>query len=103
MVGKIAKLAAGVMMTHYRRSKIDGDLMAELARRAGASDEVVASATDTATARHFFETCVAHNEIEPLRLLCEQAAARCREHVDGAMDVEVVMVDFDGDQVVARA
>ncbi len=103
MVGKIAKLAAGVMMTHYRRSKVDGDLMAELARRAGASDEVVASATDTATARHFFETCVAHNEIEPLRLLCEQAAARCREHVDGAMDIEVVMVDFDGDQVVARA
>ena len=102
MVGKIAKLAAGVMMTHYRRSKVDGDLMADIARRAGASDEIVASATDTATARHFYETCVAQGEIEPLRLLCEQAASRCREHVEGALAVEVVMVDFDGDQVVAR-
>ena len=102
MVGKIAKLAAGVMMTHYRRSKVDGELMADIARRGGAPEDVVASATQTATARHFYETCISHGAIEPLRLLCEQASARCREHVEHALDVEVVMVDFDGDQVIAR-
>lgn len=103
MVGKIAKLAAGIMMTHYRRSKVDGELLAEVAREAGASDAVIESATETATARHFYETCIATGSIEPLRILCERAAARCRDHVEGDLDVEVVMVDFDGDQVICRA
>jgi cobalt-precorrin-5B (C1)-methyltransferase len=102
MVGKITKLAAGVMMTHYRRSKVDGALLAEVARAAGAPVEVEASATETATARHFYEVCVAHDQREPLRLLCERAAEQCRRHVDGALDVSVLMVDFDGDEVVAR-
>ena len=102
MVGKIAKLAAGIMMTHYRRSKVDGELMADAGRLAGAPEAVIASATETATARHFYETCIAHGTVEPLRLLCEQAAARCRDHVEGALDVEVIMVDFDGDQVICR-
>lgn len=103
MAGKIAKLAAGVMMTHFRRSKVDGELMADAAVAAGAPASVVEAATATATARHFFEACVAAGSIEPLRLLCEQAAAACRAHVDGALAVDVVMVDFDGAEVVARA
>jgi cobalt-precorrin-5B (C1)-methyltransferase len=32
MAGKITKLAAGVMMTHFHRSHVDGELMAEAAR-----------------------------------------------------------------------
>lgn len=103
MAGKIAKLAAGVMMTHFHRSKVDGALLAEAARAAGAPAAVVAAATETATARHFFEACVAAGAVEPLRLLCERAAAACRAHVGGALAVEVLMVDFDGEAVVARA
>jgi cobalt-precorrin-5B (C1)-methyltransferase len=103
MAGKIAKLAAGVMMTHFHRSKVDGDVLAAAARAAGAPATVVAAATETETARHFFEVCVARNAREPLRLLCEQAADACRAHVDGGLEVEVVMVDFDGAEVIARA
>jgi cobalt-precorrin-5B (C1)-methyltransferase len=103
MAGKIAKLAAGVMMTHYHRSKVDGDVLAAAARAAGAPGRVVQAATETATARHFFEVCVAHDAIEPLRVLCAQAVDACRRHVDGALDIEVVMVDFDGEAVIARA
>jgi cobalt-precorrin-5B (C1)-methyltransferase len=101
MAGKITKLAAGVMMTHFHRSKVDGDLMAEVARQAGAPAVVVEAATATATARHFFEVCVADEVIEPLRLLCERARESCRGHA--GIDVEVVMVDFEGDRVVTRA
>jgi cobalt-precorrin-5B (C1)-methyltransferase len=103
MAGKIAKLAAGVMMTHFHRSKIDGDVLAAAARAARAPSAVVAAATETETARHFFEVCVAHDAREPLRLLCERAADACRRHVEGALGVEVVMVDFDGAEVIARA
>jgi cobalt-precorrin-5B (C1)-methyltransferase len=103
MAGKITKLAAGVMMTHFHRSKVDGELLAQVARDTGAGPDVVAAATHTATARHFFEVCMASGTTEPLRVLCERAAARCRQHAGGDLDVDVLMVDFDGDAVVARA
>ncbi len=102
MVGKITKLAAGVMMTHYRRSAVDTGLLASVARQAGAPEAVVAAATETNTARHFYETCVAEGIVEPLRLLSARAAAACRAHVEGALEVEVVCVDFDGTFEVAR-
>jgi len=103
MAGKITKLAAGVRMTHFHRSKVDGDVLAAAARAVGASAAVVGAATETETARHFFEVCVAHGALEPLQILCEQAAAACRRHVDGALEIEVLMVDFEGAEVVARA
>ena len=102
MVGKITKLAAGVMMTHFRRTKVDTGLLAEVAVEAGAPPEVVEAATHTNTARHFYEVCVEHGTVEPLRILCRRAAANCRSHVDGALEVDVVCVDFDGAREVAR-
>jgi cobalt-precorrin-5B (C1)-methyltransferase len=103
MAGKITKLAAGIMMTHFHRSQVDGELMAAVAREAGAPADVVAAATETATARHFFEVCTASGVLEPLRRLCERAVTQCRAHAPGLASIEVVMVDFDGTEVVARA
>jgi cobalt-precorrin-5B (C1)-methyltransferase len=102
MAGKIAKLAAGVMMTHFHRSKVDGELLAQAARESGAPTAVVDAATATATARHFYDACVEHGAVAALTWLCARARAACEAHVDGALSVEVVMVDFDGDAVVAR-
>jgi hypothetical protein len=34
--------------------------------------------------------------------MCELAAANCRAHAGGNLDTEVVMVDFEGREVVAR-
>ena len=103
MAGKISKLAAGVMMTHFHRSEVDGALLAEIARGAGAPPGVVDAATATSTARHFFEVCVAEGSIEALVELCRRARAACRSHVREALAVDVVMDDFDGAAVVARA
>ena len=103
MAGKITKLAAGVMMTHFHRSQVDTDLLAEVARATGAPATVVEAATETATARHFFEVCVAEGVIEPLRELCRRAAANCRAHVAGALEVDVHLVDFNGDSEVAHS
>ena len=103
MAGKITKLAAGVMMTHFHRSKVDTALLADVARATGAPADVVEAATETATARHFFEVCVERGALQPLQRLCQLAAESCRAHVAGALDVEVRMVDFDGEREVARA
>ena len=102
MAGKITKLAAGVLMTHYRRSKVDGELMAEVARQSGAPAGVVRAASETATARHFAEACMATGTLEPLAELCRRAATACREFTSQAVDVDVVMVDFEGNEVLAR-
>jgi cobalt-precorrin-5B (C1)-methyltransferase len=102
MAGKITKLADGVMMTHFRRTKVDNELMAEVAESTGAPAEVVAAAGETATARHFFEVCQAHGAWAPLAELCRRAAARCAAHAGGKVAVEVVMVDFAGSVEVAR-
>jgi cobalt-precorrin-5B (C1)-methyltransferase len=103
MAGKITKLAAGVMMTHFHRSQVDGELLAAVARDTGATATVVEAATATATARHFFETCVAVGDVAPLQRVCALARTACEVHTGGAVETEVVMVDFEGDRVVARA
>jgi len=103
MAGKITKLAAGVMMTHFHRSQVDGSLLAGVARESGSDDEIVTAATETATARHFFETCVARGDVAPLERVCALARDACQAHTGGAVQTEVVMVDFEGDLVVARA
>ncbi len=103
MAGKITKLAAGVMMTHFHRSKVDGALLAEVATEAGAPRSVVDAATATETARHFFEVCLAEQCAAPLEVLCGRAQAQCEQHTAGTVAVDVVMVDFDGAAVVASS
>jgi cobalt-precorrin-5B (C1)-methyltransferase len=102
MTGKITKLASGIMMTHYRRSKVDAALLEEVAEASAAPAAIVAAARETATARHFAETCVVHGFLEPLAELCQRAARSCRAFVNGALEVDVVMVDFEGIEVLAR-
>ena len=102
MAGKIAKLAAGVLMTHYRRSKVDVEMLAAIAAETGAPATVVEAATATATARHFAEACMESGFLAPLQILCEKAAAACREFTGGRLEVRIVMVDFEGSEVLAR-
>lgn len=102
VVGKITKLAADVMMTHFHRSRVDNAVLREAATASGAPLPVLEAATETATAGHFCEICVLHHALLPLQRLCRRASEACRAHVGGALDVEVWMVDSDGLAVVAR-
>lgn len=102
MAGKITKLAAGVMMTHFHRSRVDTALLAQVAEESGAPAAVMAAATETETARHFFDSCLAAGHLEPLAALCRRASDACSRHVGGAVAVEVIMVDFEGELVIAR-
>jgi cobalt-precorrin-5B (C1)-methyltransferase len=103
MAGKLTKLAAGVMMTHFHRTDVDTGLLAEIARDAGASERLVAAASETATARHFAEVAVETGELRPLMILCERARAAGVAHSGGRLDVSVWMSDFEGECVLAWA
>lgn len=102
MAGKIAKLADGIMMTHFHRSKVNTEFLADIARSAGAPDAVIAGATRTTTARHFCELCIEHGVMAPLVELCRLAARNCESHAGGTLSVEVVMVDFEGKKELCR-
>lgn len=55
MAGKLSKLAGGVLMTHYTRSRVPTGLLAEVTRAAGGSEALAAEVEGANTARHAAE------------------------------------------------
>jgi cobalt-precorrin-5B (C1)-methyltransferase len=95
MAGKLAKLAAGVMMTHWTRSKVDNELLAETTRKAGGSPELIEEVKRANTARHVYELwCAANLERAP-HLLCGRVAENLREYAEAKLEIHAIMVDFD--------
>lgn len=95
MAGKISKLAAGVMMTHWTRSKVDNDLLSDITARAGGTEALIEEMRDANTARHAYELWKAAGLKEAPYLLCERAAENLTEYAEGQLEVHVIMVDFD--------
>ena len=95
MVGKLAKLAAGVMMTHWTRSKVDNDLLAGVTEKAGGSAGLVEEMKDANTARHAYELWREAGLEKAPDLLCALAAQNLEQFVERKLEVHVVMVDFD--------
>ena len=95
MAGKISKLAAGVMMTHWTRSKVDNTLLAEITERAGGSPELIDEIKGANTARHAYELWRAADLEKAPHLLCEEAAKNLETYAEGKLEVHVILVDFD--------
>jgi cobalt-precorrin-5B (C1)-methyltransferase len=95
MAGKISKLAAGVMMTHWTRSKVDNDLLAEVTAKAGGSPALVEEVKGANTARHAYELWRSANLERAPNLLCDQAAQNLAAYAEGKLEVHVILVDFD--------
>ncbi len=95
MVGKLTKLAAGVMMTHWTRSKVDNELLAEITEKAGGSTRLVEEVQSANTARHAYELWREAGLEEAPHLLCALAAKNLKEYAEGKLEAHVIMVDFD--------
>ncbi len=95
MAGKLTKLAAGVFMTHYTRSKVDTDLLAEITRAAGGADAVVAEIRSAATARRAYELWRNAGPMAAADEVCRRVEQNIEAFVGGAVGARVVMVDFD--------
>jgi cobalt-precorrin-5B (C1)-methyltransferase len=95
MAGKLAKLAAGVMMTHWTRSKVDNELLAGITSEAGGSPDLVEDIKGANTARHAYELWRSANLERAPYLLCERVAENLREYAEGKLEIHAIMVDFD--------
>lgn len=102
MAGKLAKLAAGVLMTHYTRSKVDLGLLGEVTAAAGGSAAVVAEVTAANTGRHAYELWERAGLLRDAGdELCRLVRAVLMRAGEGRLSADVVMVDFGGARVVA--
>jgi cobalt-precorrin-5B (C1)-methyltransferase len=102
MAGKLTKLAAGILMTHYTRSRVELGVLAELTGACGAPAELVAAVAAANTGRHAYELWEAAGILaECGDALCARVAEVLRRFTAEAVAVDVAMVDFAGAGVVA--
>jgi cobalt-precorrin-5B (C1)-methyltransferase len=95
MAGKLAKLAAGVLMTHYTRSRVDNELLARITADAGGDEAAVSAVRGANTARHAYELWQAAGLLPRAGdLLCERVAEVMERFSEGRLSAEVVLVDF---------
>jgi cobalt-precorrin-5B (C1)-methyltransferase len=104
MAGKLAKLAAGILMTHYTRSKVDLSLLAAVTEEAGGAPELVADVAAANTGRHAYELWEANGLLRGAGdLLCARVQEVLVRFAGGALSADVAMVDFDGQRLVASS
>ncbi|MGZ4541262.1 MAG: cobalt-precorrin-5B (C(1))-methyltransferase [Blastococcus sp.] len=102
MAGKLTKLAAGVLMTHYTRSKVDLGLLGDITRATGGEAAVAAAVDEANTGRHAYEIWARAGLLRPCGdELCRRVRSVLRRAGRDRLDAEVAMVDFTGQRVVA--
>src|SRR5579875_1896084 len=76
MAGKLTKLAGGVLMTHYTRSRVPATLLGDITRAVGGSEDLAARADAANTARHAVELWESAGLLQAAAAqLCGRAAA----------------------------
>jgi cobalt-precorrin-5B (C1)-methyltransferase len=96
MIGKLSKIAAGKMQTHVAGNQVDCAFLSQLARELGATEELAHAIAAANTARHVQELVEGAGFAGFYTRLCELAAAKCSEVVQGSLYIRVVLFDFDG-------
>ncbi len=102
MAGKLTKLAQGVMMTHWTRSRIDAELLACLTAEAGGEPSLAEAVSAAPTARRAYELWTQAGLRRASDLLCFIAADNLSRYVNRALKIEVVLVDFETLRPVGR-
>jgi cobalt-precorrin-5B (C1)-methyltransferase len=105
MIGKLTKIASGVLMTHYTRSKVDHGLLAEITEAHGGTAADVAEIRGAPTARRAYELWEAAGLV---RTCGDDVCARVADTLrrfgadeGGDLVTHAAMVDFTGQRVVA--
>lgn len=105
MMGKMVKTAQGHMTTHVAGNQVDFEFLAQICRDVDAPLDLVEAASQANTGRHFLELCQDYGFMAPVQRITDLALQSCQSFVreqGGDLELEVILVDFDG-TVLARA
>jgi len=102
MMGKFSKLAQGAMMVHSKGSSVDFDFLAEIARCAGAPEELIIEITRANTASQVGEMMAEANHHEFFNKLCEACCQQSFKHIKGGVKIETTIYTLKG-QLLGRA
>jgi cobalt-precorrin-5B (C1)-methyltransferase len=95
MAGKLTKLAAGVLMTHWTRSKVDTALLAQVTAEAGGDHAVIERVRGANSARHAYELWREHGLDRAPSIVCARVQDTLERFTGGRVRARVAMVDFD--------
>ncbi len=105
MIGKLTKLASGILMTHYTKSKVDTGLLAEITAAHGGGPDDIAEIREAPTARRAYEIW---EDSGLLRACADDVCSRVADtlhrfsaEVGRPLHAKAAMVDFTGQRVVA--
>lgn len=96
MIGKLSKMADGVMMTHRGGSSVNTKMLSMIARSVGVPKEIAIKIQNANTARHVLEVCKASGYEIIATKICEIVAEKCSIHAGTNIMISCYMVDFDG-------
>ncbi len=97
MVGKLTKIAQGETITHANRNPVDTNLLAQLAQRVGAPEEVCMAIRSSEMARFASEQMEALGLIrEFYTALGEQVIATLKGRYGDQFAIQVRICDFEG-------
>ena len=100
MVGKLTKMAQGETITHAGRAEVDTDLLAELAREAGASAEICAAIRSAETARYAAERMQGLGlHVDFHEALARRVIATLAARYPGKFRLRVLVCDFEGNKI----
>lgn len=96
MMGKLSKVAQGVMMVHSKSAPVDFDFLAAVAEEAGAPRAVVEEVRRANTATQAGQLMEAAGFPAFFKKLCEGVCRQSLRHVGGGITVEAVLVTMKG-------
>jgi len=100
MAGKLTKLASGVLMTHYTRSKVDPAVLVDVTRSVTDDAALLEGVGAANTARHAYEQWEAAGVLRPAGdELCRRVAEVLRRF--SGLTARVALIDPAGRAVVA--
>lgn len=97
MMGKFSKLAQGNMMLHSKSAPIDFGFLAEVAKRAGASQEVQQQIEQANTASQVGELMKELNNTAFFDYLCRYCSYHAIAHVKGDLAVSTAFYAMNGE------
>jgi cobalt-precorrin-5B (C1)-methyltransferase len=102
MIGKMAKLVSGRMMTHVSGHAIDFAQLAIWAEQENLAPSLCQAIATARTGRHVLDLLREQRAEHYLARLCTEAQVQASRYVAGALEVDVQLIDFDG-RVLARS